>query len=167
MPHKPDLPSLTEMRKPETIAPLRPTESIADAASLRPLPADLSVEQIRYHDKSASLSTPGTHITQPGISFVLRNKGPAHFDQHQYRPSVVRLLVDNRPVPGYTRMEQLADYAKLGKPGSQFTVVIPVELPKRVPVAIIVNSNSPESSAAAKKPPRLAEKPSTWQPPLP
>ncbi|MCB2215161.1 MAG: hypothetical protein KQH59_03785 [Desulfobulbaceae bacterium] len=138
---KPGPPSLTEMRKPGTIAPTRPTESIADAATLRPLPADLSVAQLRYHDDPASLSTPGTHSTQPGISFVLRNNGPAHLDQHQYRRSLVRLLVDNKPLPGYTRMEQLADYAKLGKPGSQFTVVIPGELAKRVPVAITVNSN--------------------------
>ncbi len=138
---KPGLPSLTETKKPGTIAPTRPTEPIADAATRRPLPADLSVDQLRYHDNPASLSTPGAHSTQPGISFVLRNNGPAHLDRHQYRRSLVRLLVDNRPLPGYTRMEQLADYAELGKPGSQFTVVIPVDLPKRVPVAITVNSN--------------------------
>lgn len=138
---KPGLPSLTEVRKPGGTTLPRATEAIADAGTRRPLPADLVVEQPTYHVNLAAVPASGTSTKQPGISFILRNDGPADIDQHQYRRSLVRLLVSNRSIPGFTRMEQIADYATITKPGSQVTVSVPVELPKRVPVAITVNSN--------------------------
>ena len=96
---KPGLPSLTEVRKPGGITLPRATEAIADAGTRRPLPADLVVEQPTYHVNLAAVPASGTSAKQPGISFILRNDGPAHIDQHQYRRSLARLLVSNRPIP--------------------------------------------------------------------
>jgi hypothetical protein len=106
-----------------------------------PVPADLALEQINYHDDSASLSSKTLSSSKSGISCVIRNSGTVQLDPQQFRQSRVDITIDRKPLPGYFRLEQLVPYNKIAKPGSHATAWIPLELREKTAISITINSN--------------------------